>query len=92
MKLVYWDNFLGRCLSPALLLEDAGIDYELDRENVGKWTTSGGDGAMNVAGYPCFAAPVLVDGDFTVAQTTAVLEYLGKVTGRIPADPKSQSK
>jgi len=86
IQVVYWNGFIGRAEAPMLVLEDAGIPYTMNRE-VNDYCLSRGEGAKN-KGYPAFASPALVDGDFTVAQTTACCEYVGTLAKTTPADPK----
>jgi glutathione S-transferase len=77
-ELFYWPNFTGRIEPILLLLHDAGVDYTLVRD-VSAAT------AQDI-GAPAFASPILRQGHFTVAQTTAILQFLGRRHGYAPAD------
>jgi hypothetical protein len=83
--LYYWEGFSGRVEAPILLLEDAGVKYTVNRDVKG-FLYKGGNQAE-----PCFACPVLVDSGFALAQTTAIMEYLGRQHGYITADPREQA-
>ena len=78
LQLVYHAGFTGRADAPMLLLEDAGVPYSLLRDVKGYCSSRGG-GDQN-KGYPAFAAPALIDGDFTLAQTTAIMGEQGNAT------------
>jgi len=78
-QIVYWPGFTGRAEPAILLLEDAEQPYEIVndvRERIGEL-------AIN---RPVFAAPVLIDGDIVVSQTSVILEYLGGKLGYEVAD------
>ena len=81
VEIVYHNNFTGRAEAPMLLLADAGVEYTMHRD-VKAWK------ATNAAagGYPCFAAPMLTHGgaQFALAQTTAIMAYLGEALGYTP--------
>ena len=77
--LYYWPSFTGRVEPILLLLEDAGEAYDLVRD-LSTVTGTDSDGV----GVPAFACPVLRRGNFTLAQTTAILEYLGRQHGYMP--------
>ena len=70
-------------------LHSAGIDvtysndekYLMKRDSDKVWP---GDGP------PPWAVPILQDGEYVVAQTTACLEYLGRTHGYIPDGSKTQ--
>jgi glutathione S-transferase len=83
--LYYWAGFTGRAEAPILLLEDLGVKYMLDRD-VKSFLYKGGNQSN-----PCFACPVLVDNGFALSQTTAIMEYLGRRHGRLPAEPREQA-
>ncbi len=73
-ELYYWTGIPGRGEFVRLALEAAGARYrDLAREE--------GDGVIEAlaqrARTPSFAPPVLVDGDFVLGQTAAILFYLG---------------
>lgn len=84
-RLYYWEGFTGRAEAPILLLEDIGVAYTLDRDVKG-FLYKGGNQSN-----PCFACPVLVDNGFALAQTTAIMEYLGRRHGCLPAEPQQQA-
>jgi glutathione S-transferase len=84
-RLYYWEGFTGRAEAPILLLEDIGVKYTLDRDVKG-FLYKGGNQSN-----PCFACPVLVDNGFALAQTTAIMEYLGRRHGCLPAEPQHQA-
>ena len=42
-------------------------------------------------GFPAFACPVLTKGHFAVAQTPAIMEYLGKKHGYLPDGAEAQA-
>ena len=82
----YWPGFSGRAEAPILLLEDAGVEYRLDR-GVKEFLYKGGNRAN-----PAFACPVLVDaahGGYTLGQTTAIMQYLGRMHGCAPQDAQA---
>lgn len=83
--LYYWDGFTGRAEAAILLLADAGVQYTLNRDVKG-FLYQGGNQSI-----PCFACPVLVDSGFALAQTTAIMEYLGRRHGYLPAEPQEQA-
>ncbi len=83
--LYYWAGFAGRAEAPILLLEDLGVKYTLNRD-VKEFLYKGGNQSN-----PCFACPVLVDTGFALSQTTAIMEYLGRRHGCLPAEPREQA-
>lgn len=83
--LYYWEGFTGRAEGPILLLEDIGVKYTLDRDVKG-FLYKGGNQSN-----PCFACPVLVHDGFALAQTTAIMEYLGRRHGYMPPEPREQA-
>lgn len=85
-KLYYWPSIPGRGELVRLALEEAAAPYVDVARLPAK--EGGGYGAIQAvlqatgsAGAPAFAPPVLVDGDFAVAQTAAILDYLGRRHG-----------
>jgi len=83
-KLYYWPEIQGRGEFIRLALEDAGADYaDVARR-------PGGMGAMlrileeRSAARPPFAPPFLVAGRQCIAQTAAILFYLGPRLGLAP--------
>lgn len=80
--LIYWSGLQGRGEFVRLVLEQAGVAYrDLARlpEDVG-----GGDKAVVAhlygkgPGQPSFAPPILLDGDFKLAQMPAICAYLAE--------------
>jgi hypothetical protein len=67
-----------------LMLEDAGHPYSMDNESFGKIGVAFGGGDANL-GYPAFALPILTRGNFSVSQTTAICEHLGRELGYYPS-------
>ena len=68
-------GFSGRAEPVLLLLEDAGVEYTYSRDER-YLLKRDGPKEWPGPGAPPFATPVLTDGDFAIAQTTAVLEYV----------------
>ena len=83
-KLYYWPEIQGRGEFIRLALEDAGADY------VDVARRPGGMAAMlrilekRAAARPPFAPPFLVAGRQCVAQTAAILQFLGPRLGLAP--------
>ena len=78
--LTYFDFDGSRGLECRLALSVAGIpftDHRLDRE---QWREAR-------PGLPFGALPVLTEGDRTIAQSTAILNYVGRGHGLHPSDP-----
>jgi glutathione S-transferase len=73
LKLVYHNSLGFRAAPIQLLLLDAGVQFEMVEPF---W----GDDRVVEAnpGMPAFAPPALCIGDVTIAQTPAILEYLGE--------------
>jgi glutathione S-transferase len=84
-ELYYWPTIQGRGEFVRLALEQAGAAYvDVARERgVGPLLELLADTS---AGHPPFAAPILRDGQALVAQTSAILLYLGPRLGLAPAD------
>jgi len=70
-KIVYYAGFSGRAQPIYMLLEDAGIKYSAIRKEESDQNST----------YHTHAPPQLQKGSFTLAQTTAILKYLGEVHG-----------
>jgi glutathione S-transferase len=89
-ELYYWPEIPGRGEFVRLVLEEAGVPY-LD---VARQPPAEGGGVEAVvafyagghAGHPVFAPPVLKQGDFVLAQTAAICDFLGRRHGLAPAD------
>ena len=94
-ELHYWPSFTGRVEPILLLLSDAGASFTLQRavESVADASHPDGEASASGGAAPAFAAPVLriVDEDFTLAQTTAILEFLGRRHGYIPMSDTAQA-
>jgi glutathione S-transferase len=85
-ELFYWPTIQGRGEFVRLALEQAGaayVDVARGRGGVPAIMALLGDGD---AERPPFAAPILRDGEVIVAQTAAILFYLGPRLGLAPAD------
>jgi glutathione S-transferase len=89
-ELFYWPEIQGRGEFVRLALEDAGADYvdvARDTETEGRGIPAmlalmRGEGVTN----PPFAPPILRDGTIVIAQTAAILLYLGGRIGLAPVD------
>jgi glutathione S-transferase len=79
IKVYYWP-FLARGASLVRMLEHTGTPYEFisDKAEMAKVCSSFG------ATGTTFAPPVLVDGDYTIAQSGAATLYLGHKLGLTP--------
>lgn len=92
-ELFYWPHILGRGEFVRLALEKAGAPYV----DVARKPESEGGGIPSIlafmqgrnAGHPVFATPVLRNGDFVLAQTSAILRYLGDRHGLWPSGAAS---
>lgn len=89
-ELYYWPGMQGRAEFVRLALEEAGVAYrEVARES---------DAETKLADFlerqdivtPPFAAPALKAGDRVIAQTAAILDYLGEKHGLAPSDEGSR--
>lgn len=81
--IIYHRGFTGRAAPVIHLLIEAGLTYTLVAP------TWGADRcATPNPGHPVFAPPVLKKGDFHLAQTCAILQYLGAKHGFTPSDPE----
>jgi glutathione S-transferase len=85
-ELYYWSGIQGRGEFVRLALEDAGADY------IDIAAQSNGDGKLMTfiergdLVRPPFAPPFLREGDLVIAQTAAILMYLGDRLGLSPRD------
>jgi glutathione S-transferase len=84
-ELYYWPEIQGRGEFVRLALEQAGADYvDVARGEGGVHALLQG---MKDAGlHPPFAPPYLKDGQVVLAQTAAILLYLGRRLGLAPRD------
>lgn len=85
-EVFYHPGFTGRSLPIQLLLQDAGVKYTM--------VPCVHDGADKVVGSalgacPAFAPPAIKKGTFVLAQTTAILSYLGKKHGLAPTSDEA---
>ncbi|MBC5783913.1 glutathione S-transferase [Ramlibacter sp. USB13] len=89
-ELHYWPTIQGRGEFVRLALESAGADYvDVAREEGGMEAMMGyldGPGVKR----PPFACPFLVDGRKVIAQTAAILLYLGPRLELVPAGEADQ--
>jgi glutathione S-transferase len=89
-ELYYWPEIPGRGEFVRLALEEAGVPWV----DVARRPRSEGGGMEAVLafyagrhqGHPIFAPPVLKHGDFVLAQTAAICDFLGRRHGLAPAD------
>ena len=90
LKLTYFSGPGGRAEPARLALTIAGIEFEDERIDARDWI------AKFKAGTPAGAVPVLeVEEDgvvTTVTQSSAILRYVGKLTGHYPEDPLTALK
>ena len=84
--LYYWPTIQGRGEFVRLALEQAGADYvDVARgSGRGRGVAQLGRLLESDAAHPPFAVPALADGDVLVAQTAAILLYLGPRLGLAP--------
>lgn len=84
-ELYYWPTIQGRGEFVRLALEEAGADYiDVARESEGQAVMMR---MMDHAEHPPFAPPFLKDGETIIAQTAAILLYLGARHDLAPEDP-----
>jgi glutathione S-transferase len=90
-RLYYWPMIPGRGELVRLVLEQAGAPYvDVARSPEGQ---GGGMQALmsfvrgENPGQPAYAPPILVDGDWVLAQTAAICAYLGERHGLAPDEP-----
>jgi len=89
-ELYYWPGLQGRGEFVRLALEEAGADYV----DVGRLPRSKGGGVDailkvlrgDLGPHIPFAPPVLRSGDIVLAQTAAILHFLGPRLGLVPRD------
>ncbi|MBM4343974.1 MAG: glutathione S-transferase family protein [Deltaproteobacteria bacterium] len=80
LSLTYFDFDGSRGLECRLALTLAGVPFDDVRVTRDQW-------AALRAHVPFGALPVLADGDRTIAQSVAILGYVGRAHGLHPADP-----
>ena len=93
-ELYYWPEIQGRGEFVRLALEEAGAEYV----DVGRLPRSKGGGVDAIlrvlrgelGPHLPFAPPVLRAGDVVVAQTAAILHFLGPRLGLVPRDPAAR--
>ncbi len=93
--LYYWPGIQGRGEFVRLDLEEAGADYvdvgRLPREQGWRRGRHPPGAAWRFLGLHLpFAPPVLRGGDVLVAQTAAILQFLGPRLGLVPRDPSTR--
>lgn len=94
-ELHYWPSIQGRGEFIRLALEEGGADYV----DVARLPKAKGGGAESVVaalggklgGPPSFAPPILKAGKIVLAQTAAILAYLGPQLGLVPKDEASRA-
>lgn len=95
-SLYYWPEIPGRGEFVRLVLEEAGAPYvdvaRLPREQGGGVEAVVAFYAGRNAGHPIFAPPVLVHGDFALAQTAAICHFLGRRHGLAPRDEAGEMR
>ena len=92
--LYYWPEIQGRGEFVRLALEEAGADY-VDVGRLSRSQRGGVEAILRVLRGELgpripFAPPVLRAGDVVVAQTAAILHFLGPRLGLVPHDPADQ--
>lgn len=92
--LYYWPEIQGRGEFVRLALEEAAADY-VDIGRLPRSKGGGVDAILRVlrgelGPHIPFAPPVLHAGDVVVAQTAAILHFLGPRLGLVPPDPADQ--
>lgn len=86
-ELYYWPTIQGRGEFVRLALEQAGADYADIGRDGERGMRALLEGLEDEAlAHPPFAPPYLKDGDLVVAQTAAILLYLGPRLGLAPDD------
>lgn len=92
--LYYWPEIQGRGEFVRLALEEAGAEY-VDLARLPRSKGGGYQAILRVlrgelGPHLPFAPPVLRAGEVVVAQTAAILHFLGPRLGLVPADPTDQ--
>jgi glutathione S-transferase len=86
LELYYWPTIQGRGEFVRLALEDAGAAYRDVARSAGGVRKMMKALAPGASAPAPFAPPFLVDGDVVIAQTAAILAYLGPRLGLAPRD------
>jgi NAD(P)-dependent dehydrogenase (short-subunit alcohol dehydrogenase family)/glutathione S-transferase len=73
--IVYHASLMFRAAPIQLLLLDAGVPFQMQEPT---WSP---DRVVQGRALPMFAPPVIIQGDFALAQTPAILNYLGAAHG-----------
>jgi len=82
--IVYHDSLGFRAAPIQLILLDAGVPFTMQAPS---WSP---DRVAQGLQRPVFAPPAIIQGDFVLAQTPAIMDYLGKAHGYGPGDdPKA---
>jgi glutathione S-transferase len=92
-ELYYWPNIQGRGEFVRLALEQAGAPYvDVAREHGPGRGIPAVMGLLEMGGgeHPPFAPPFLRDGETLIAQTAAILFYLGPRLGLVAGDEPSR--
>jgi glutathione S-transferase len=95
-QLLYWPGLQGRGEFVRLSFEDAGVPYE----DVGRGSDAEGGGVAAIQRLleepgpwlTPFGPPALRHGEVLVAQTAAILQYLGPRLGLVPEDEESRRR
>lgn len=85
LKLTYFE-LPGRAEMSRLVLIYAGIKFEDNRVSGGDWQT------MKSDVKPWHQLPILEADGRTISQSNAILRYVGRIAGLIPADPFDEAK
>ena len=76
----------GRAEMSRLVLIYAGIKFEDNRVSGGEWQT------MKSDVKPWHQLPIIEADGRTISQSNAILRYVGRIAGLIPADPFDEAK
>jgi glutathione S-transferase len=93
-EIYYWPMIPGRGEFVRLVLEEAGVPYR-DVARLPEKEGGGMEALMPFIrgerpGQPVYAPPILVHGDFVLAQTAAICAYLGERHGLAPDGPQER--
>jgi len=95
-RLYYWPNLPGRGEFIRLVLEQAGAKYV----DIARQPEAEGGGMPPLMalrygqgeGQPAYAPPVLRAGDFWLAQTPAICDYLAAIHRLVPTEPQGRAR